>query len=480
MGSSIDPRANISLAQRCAQDSDLARRLLGEDFAFLDRDTAEDLKYDWTFWGRRNQLLNITWAWSVWLICAGRGFGKSRSGAESVRNAVEDHGCRHIALVARTAADCTRVLVKSILAVCAPWNRPKFERSKCQLTWPNGATATYYSAEKPDSLRGPEHDFAWCDEIAAWKYLEESWSNLIMGLRLPSGLCRVVVTTTPRRIPFLRSLIDDSGTLLTKGSTYDNIANLHPNVRRNLLQWKGTSRERQEIFGDIMGDIDGALWQQEPIDANRITWQEQEERRKSSNPLRFRKIVCGVDPALSDSKDADDTGIIVAGLGFDGKTYILGDYTQHRKTADKWATEIVRVCIKHAVNEIYVETNAGRSLISAVIKNAFRNSGKSPHCPRIAELNSTEDKSTRAEPTQALYEIGMVCHVGRFSELEDEMTSWVPRDLENGKVTRSPNRIDALVFAVNGLNPLGGGSVQMGAATRGMDYRAATMPKTIR
>ncbi len=477
MGHSIDNRASESLAQRCAADPELFKAHFGVDFADLDRDAKERLQYDWEFWGRRKQQLNTLWAWTTWVILAGRGFGKTRLGAEAVRRAVEVHGCRRIALVARTSADCTRVMIcgtGGIISVCPPWNRPVFERSKCQLTWPNGAIATYYTADKPDSLRGPEHDFAWCDEIATWRYLEEAYDNLQMGLRIASGLCRTIVTTTPRRIAFLKRLIESDSTLLTKGSTFENIANLHPNIRANLLRIKGTSKERQELYGDLVGDIDGALWTQEVLDEHRHKYYD-----KAGNPQpvpNLRKVVCGVDPATTCSKDADDTGIVVAGLAHNGRTYVLGDYTQSNKakgaTSDKWAVEIVRVCLLHKVNELVVETNAGGDLIAATIRNAFKASGRTPHLPRIVELRSTQDKSTRAEPVQALYQIGMVSHVGRLSALEDEMTSWVPAETK-----KSPNRIDALVFAVNGLNPNSGGKSAAAPASPAYDYAAVTVPK---
>jgi len=463
-----DPRASRSLAEECAANPQHRAKLT----ACLDKKAKQKLLYAWEHWGRRNQILNLVWAWTVWVVCAGRGWGKSRTGAEAVRAAVEQHGCRRIALVARTASDARDVMVEGesgLLAICPPWNRPKYERSKRRLTWPNGAIATCYSADNPNLLRGPQHDFAWCDELAAWRYVEESWDNLFMGLRLRSGCCRVVVTTTPRVIPFLRDLLMSPGTLITEGSTFENLKNLHDSVRAKLLRYKGTSKEQQELYGKMLAEVDGAKWTRAIIDATRIT-------KFDDQPKHYRKVACGLDPMTTKGKDADDFGICVAGLGHDGHTYILGDYTvDGKKGPEEAVAEVVRVCLLHKVNEIATETNAGGDLIEILIRNTFKAKGAQLRIPRIIPLRSEQDKSERADPVVALYNVGMVHHLGRFCELEQEQTTWVP-----GQTKTSPNRIDACVFAVNALNPMHSGTPQMGAATRGLDYRTATMPKTVR
>lgn len=464
MGAYTDERSAASLAVRCARDPLLRARAVQN----LDRLGKERLLWNWDFWGRQNQLLTLVWAWTVWVICAGRGWGKSRTGAEAVRTAVERYGCRRIALVARTAADARDVMVEGesgLLSISPPWNRPRYERSKRRLTWPNGAIATLYSADNPDQLRGPQHDFAWCDELAAWRYVEESWDNLVMGLRLLTGLCRVVVTTTPRPIAFLRQLLEQEGTLVTYGSTFDNLSNLHANVRANLLRYKGTNKEQQELFGRMLTEIEGALIKQSTFDKYRIT-----------DPRlvpKLRMVAMGVDPTLTATKDSDACGIVVGGLGGDGHTYKLEDGTQTKKMPEVWAQEIVRLVLKWGVNVMAVEKNAGRELIELTVRNAFKLQGKAHRLPRIIPLTSTEDKGTRAEPVAVLNNIGMVHHVGHFAELETEWTTWVPNDPKK----KSPNRIDADVFMTNELNPNSGRPGALAPSQPTTDYRKILMPK---
>ena len=466
MGHTYDSRVSRSLAEECQQNPERKLRVLSQ----LGKNAKQKLLYAWEFWGRRNQIMSLAWIWTVWVICAGRGWGKSRTGAEAVRAAVEKHGCRRIALVARTASDARDVMVEGesgLLAICPPWNRPRYERSKRRLTWPNGAIATCYSADNPNLLRGPQHDFAWCDELAAWRYVEESWDNLVMGLRLKTGCCRIVVTTTPRVIPFLIQLLASAGTMITEGSTFDNLKNLHDNVKANLLRYKGTSKEQQELYGKLLGEVDGALWNRATLDKNRIS-------RYDDQPKSYRKVVCGVDPETTKGKDSDDFGICVAGLGHEGHTYVLGDYTvDGTKGPEVAVAEIVRVCLHHKVNEIWVETNAGGLMTELLIRNLFKSLNQSHRIPPIKSFHSgpDEDKSKRAEPVVLLDNCGMVHHLGRFTEMEQEMTTWIP-----GKSRKSPNRIDARVFAVAALNPNHRGNLGGTASTRTTDFKSITMP----
>lgn len=424
--------------------------------------------YNWDHWARFNQILPILQAWAVWLICAGRGWGKSRSGAEAVRYAVEKLGCRRIALVARTASDARDVMVdgeSGLLAICPPHNRPRYEKTKRRLTWPNGAIATLYSAENPDLLRGPQHDFAWCDELAAWRYLEETWDNLVMGLRLTSGPCRIVVTTTPRPIQFLRELMKRPDTLLTNGSTYDNLANLNEVIRSNLLRYKGTEKEKQELFGLLRGNIPGALLNQDKIDENRIS-------RESILGKIWKRVAMGLDPSTTQSKDADDYGIVVAAIGTDDHTYVLGDHTVDSKKhgPEHAAQEIVRWCLYYKVQEIFVETNAGGDLTWILIRNTFKRTlPKGFKVPKITPLRSTEGKTERAEGPQALTNSNYVHHVGHFPDLEQELISYIP-----GKSKKSPGRLDAWTHVVNGLNPVARTSApKISGANSAADYGAA-------
>jgi phage terminase large subunit-like protein len=467
MPRTYDPRLSISLAEECQRNRELKDKIL----TGICPRSKQKLIYSWEFWGRRNQILNLAWAWTVWIICAGRGWGKSRTGAEAVRSAISRHGCRRVALVARTASDARDVMVEGesgLLSICPPWDRPKYERSKRRLTWPNGAIATCYSADNPNLLRGPQHDFAWCDELAAWRYVEESWDNLVMGLRLKTGCCRIVVTTTPRVIPFLAELLRSPGTMITEGSTFDNLKNLHPNVRANLLRYKGTSKEQQELYGKLLGEVDGALWSRVTLDKNRVS-------RFDDQPSEYRKVVCGVDPETTKGKDSDDFGICVAGLAHNGHTYVIGDYTvSGTKGPEVAVAEIVRVCLLHRVNEIWVETNAGGLMTELLIRNLFKSLNQAHRMPPIKSFTSgpDEDKSKRAEPVILLDNCGMVHHLGRFVEMEQEMTTWVP-----GKSRKSPNRIDARVFAVAALNPNSGKPLAQAPSSPLTDYKKIIMPK---
>lgn len=430
-------------------------------------------KFDWSFHARENQILPINLFWAVWLVCAGRGWGKSRAGAEAVRWAIERLGCRRVALVARTASDARDVMVEGesgLLAICPPGKRPKYERSKRRLTWPNGAIATLYSADNPDLLRGPQHDFAWCDELAAWRYVEESWDNLVMGLRLTSGPCRIVVTTTPRVISFLRDLMDRPDTLLTNGSTYENLTNLNEVVKSNLLRYKGSDKEEQELLGILRGSVAGALLKTDTLEQNRVLHRDAQKKI-------WKRVVMGCDPSTTQSKDSDDYGIVVSALGADGHTYTIGDHTvdSTKHGPEKAAEEIVKWSIHYGVTEIVVETNAGGDLVLLMIKNAFREKAPRFQIPKITPLRSTEGKSERAEVAQILVNVGMAHMVGQFSELENELTTWIP-----GKSRKSPNRIDAWVFSVNGLNPtLPPAAAQIAGANTATDYSKILTPKRV-
>ena len=240
----------------------------------------------------------------MWLLLAGRGFGKTRTGAELVRARVAARSARRIALVAPTAADARDVMVEGesgILAISPPWDRPRYEPSKRRLTWPNGAVATLYSADEPERLRGPQHDAAWCDELASWRY-PEAWDMLMFGLRLGTDP-RVVVTTTPRPTKLIRELLADPTVVVTRGTTYENRANLAPDFLEQIVRkYEGTRLGRQELEAEILDDVPGALWSRGVIEA----------ARADSAP-HFVRVVVAIDPAATSGEGADETGIIVAG-----------------------------------------------------------------------------------------------------------------------------------------------------------------------
>lgn len=465
--STKDERCGLSPAQLASRDPSIRKRI-----SALSEKAALALRYSWrTFWARPNQILNLALIWTVWIIQAGRGWGKTRVGAEAVRDAVELYGCRRIALIAPTARDTRDTMVdgeSGIIAVCSPENKPIYLSSKARLVWPNGAQAFMYSGEKPNRIRGPQFDFCWIDELAAMQYPEKVWDNIMFSLRLPSGCCRVVITTTPTRTcKLLKELARAAGTLFTRGSTYDNLANLSANLKANILRYVGTSKEREEIFGEDEGDVDGAYWSAALIDRDRIT-------NPDDVPKKFIKIAIGLDPNTTKSKDADDVGICLGGLGEDGYTYILGEYGDEgsKMGPNEWGLKVAQVCDFHYVNLISLETNAGGDTIKLTILNALGRS-RAKRIPQIKELRSQEDKSTRCEPVVALQNAGMIRFCGSFPRLEGQLTGWVPN---SGR--KSPGALDSFVFLVNALNPSTAPSAAGGNTNQATDFRAVMNPRT--
>ena len=392
-------------------------------------DEVQQLEYDWKFWARPNQLAPEG-DWQYWLLLAGRGYGKTKTGAEWIRERVESGKARRIALVAPTAADARDTMVEGdsgILSVCPPWNRPEYEPSKRRLTWPNGAIALLFSAEEPDRLRGPQHDTAWCDEIAAWKYPEKTWDMLQFGLRLGDDP-RAAITTTPRPIPLVKALLNDESTHVTRGSTYENLSNLASAFIDVIIsRYEGTRLGRQELNAEILDDNPDALWTRQMIEDARIS--------KVPNLLR---IVVGVDPAVTSSDTSADTGIVVAAVDERGEYYVLGDYTIHA-TPKKWAQEIIAAYYKHSADRVIGEVNNGGELVEYTLRTIDPNVS-------YRSVRASRGKQTRAEPISALYEQGKVHHVGSFPALEDQMCDWVPGE------GSSPDRVDALVWALSELS----------------------------
>jgi phage terminase large subunit-like protein len=384
------------------------------------------LLYDWAFWAREKQLPPAG-EWFAWLLMAGRGFGKTRTGAEWVRWKVEQGGARRVALVARTAADARDVMIEGesgILAISPAWFKPVYEPSKRRLTWPNGAMATTYSGDKPDQLRGPQHDAAWCDELAAWRY-PESFDQLLFGLRLGDNP-QLVATTTPRPTRIIRELMGEAGTVITSGTTYENAANLAARTLETFRRkYEGTRLGRQELYAALLEDTPGALWQRGAL----------EELRVMNTPT-MKKIVVAIDPAVSVGEGSAETGIIVAGLGMDGQGYVLEDATVSDSPA-RWAAQAVAVYHKYKANVIVAEANNGGDMVEHTLRTVDRGAA-------IRRVHASRGKATRAEPVAALYEQGRVHHVGAFAELEDQMCTWMPGET-------SPDRMDALVWALTEL-----------------------------
>ncbi len=371
--------------------------------------------------------------WTIWLFDAGRGSGKTRGGSEEVKRRALTSPIR-IALIAATAADCRDVMIEGdsgILSVCArEHERPLYEPSKRRLTWPNGSIATMFSAEEADRLRGPQHHFIWGDEVAAWPKARDVLDMAMFGLRLGKRP-QCLLTTTPRPIPLLRDLIKREGkdVVVTRSTTYANRDNLAPSFFSQIItKYEGTRLGRQELNAELLEDIEGALWSTDMIEASR-------------KPIDFlpdlKRIVVAIDPAVSVSEKSDATGIVVAGVGFDGKGYVLEDLSG-KFSPTEWATRAVAAYKRHRADRIVAEANQGGAMVETTIRAVDRS-------VPIQLVHASRGKVTRAEPVSALYERGRVHHVGCFPELEDEMTSFEPGS------TNSPDRLDALVWGLTEL-----------------------------
>lgn len=373
------------------------------------------------------------------MLRSGRGFGKSRTGSETVLQWVRE-GVKRIALIGQTKADVRDTMIEvnagSIMKVAPPNWMPIYEPSKRRLQWKNGAIAIVYSGDEPDQLRGPEHEKAWVDELAKFKYPLETWDNLEFGLRIGANP-QVICTTTPRPIPIIRKLLAEQSTIDVVGSSYENIDNLSPlYVNRVIKKYENTRLGKQEIHGLILEDTEGALWTREVIEAGRL----------NEIPELFR-VGVGVDPHAT----TGETGIIAAGLGYVGKNreihgYILEDATRGGKP-EEWGSAVVATYNKHAADIIVGEINNGGDMIENTIRNVT--GGKNVN---YTTVRATRGKYTRAEPVSTLYgnpkgsppTLSRIHHVGYFPELEDQMCSYVPGD-------PSPNNMDAAVWILTEL-----------------------------
>lgn len=398
----------------------------------MTRGEAERLLHDWRFWARPNQMAPAG-DWRVWLILAGRGFGKTRTGAEWVKDKVRHVG--RLALVAETAADARDVMVEGesgILATSPKSFKPKYESSKRRLTWPNGAIATTYSAEDPEQLRGPQHGGAWADELAKWRYAQDTWDNLMLGLRL-GDRPRAVVTTTPRPIPLLREMLKDKTVAVTSGSTFENLMNLAPSFRHDVVsRYEGTRLGRQELYAELLDDVPGALWQRGMIEQSRV---------RSAPPLT--RVAVAIDPAVTSGEKSDETGMVVGGVDKFWQGYVLADLSC-RLSPDGWARRALDAYDQYEADIIVAEVNNGGDLVESVLKAAAA-AMKRP-MPPYKKVHASRGKRSRAEPVALLYEQERVHHVGMFPLLEDQMCVFVPDETET-----SPDRVDALVWLITEL-----------------------------
>ncbi len=381
------------------------------------------LRYLWHVHARENQL-PPPGDWLTWLVMAGRGYGKTRTGAEWVRMRVESGEAQRIALVGRTPADARDVMVEGesgILSVFPPNLKPDYEPSKRRITFYTGAVATVYSSENPDQLRGPQQDTAWVDELGTFKH-QEAFDNLQLGLRL--GNPRQIVTTTPRPVRVLRDLLEETDAVVTRGTSYENRANLAPAFYRQVIaRYEGTRRGQQEIEGLLLDEVPGALWTREMI--------------RYAAPPEMRRVVVGVDPSISDGEDAAECGIVVAGEGVDGQFYVLADCSLRGSPA-RWGRAVVDAWLDYGADRVVAEENQGGKMVELTLRTI---EADIPY----RGVHASVGKQARAEPVSALYEQGRVFHATPFTELEDQLCNWVPGEGE------SPDRLDAMVWALTEL-----------------------------
>lgn len=407
--------------------------------ATFNQDERRELWTHWELWGRTEQQ-PPEHDWRTWLVMAGRGFGKTRAGAEWVRAIAEATPEARIALVAASLPEARAVMVEGesgLLAVCPIRLRPVFEPSLRRVQWPNGAQATLYSAGEPESLRGPQHSHAWCDEIAKWDNAAEratrAWDNLRFGLRLGEAP-RVVATTTPRAVPLLRRVLDENGEglTLTRGRTEDNKDNLPGRFLHDIRRQYGHSLlGRQELDGELLEDVEGALWTRALI----------EQCREAEAPSELARIVVAVDPPASSGGDA--CGIVVAGRTPDGSAHVLADASVEKASPERWARAVARAAGLWRADRVVAEANQGGTMVASVLRAA------EVMLP-LKLVHASRGKAARAEPVAALYEAGRVRHAGIFPALEDEMCGLTTGGAYHGP-GRSPDRADALVWALSEL-----------------------------
>lgn len=402
------------------------------------RSLRESLTSSWAAVARPEQL-PPNWEWTTWLVMAGRGFGKTRTGAEWCLEQIRA-GKGRLALVGPTAGDVRDIMVEGesgILACSPSWNRPAYEPSKRRLTWPNGAVATCFSADEPERLRGPQHEAAWGDEVGTWRYAQDAYDNLMFGLRLGKNP-RLVLTTTPRRTKLLKDLLAREGkdVAVTRGRTSDNAANLAPSFLSTITgKYEGTRLGRQELDGEMLEDVPGALWQREWIERDRV-----------DTVPELSRIVVAIDPSVTSGDSSDETGIIVAGRGVSGDGYVLADASD-RMAPHEWAREAVRLYHRFKADRIVAEVNQGGQMVEETIHAV------DPNVPFTA-VHASRGKVTRAEPVSAYYEREKggpkVHHVGAFPQLEDQMCGFTS-DFDRSRAGYSPDRVDALVWALTEL-----------------------------
>ena len=384
-------------------------------------------RYDWLLQARSSQRLPAG-NWKIWLILAGRGFGKTRTGAETIRQWAISGQCRRIALIAQTITEAREVMVEGesgLLNISPLWERVAYEAHTRRLLWHNGAIATLYGAENPEQLRGPQFDGAWIDEFAKFPHPEEVLNQLFLSLRLGKAP-RVLITTTPRPFPLLRRLLQRPDIVVTRGSTFENAQNLPESFLALVRsQFEGTLLGDQELYGEIVDNTD-TLWTHTLLEMHRLT-----------QAPSLMRVVIGVDPALSHHATSDETGIIVVGQDAQGIAYVLADYST-KAPPEEWMQRVGETYRSFRATQVVLETNAGGDLLPALFASVV------PFVT-LKLVRAYKSKWTRAEPIAQFYHQHRVFHVGRFEELEQQMLTYTSQTL------KSPDRMDALVWALETL-----------------------------
>jgi phage terminase large subunit-like protein len=403
-------------------------------------------RHDWSEWALPHQrpprAAQNGEPWRAWLLMGGRGAGKTRAGAEWIRALATGNAdfagppARRIAIIGETLADAREVMIEGesgLLRIHPPHERPVWESSRRRLFWPTtGAEAHAFSADDPEQLRGPQFDAAWCDELGKWRRAETAFDMLQFALRLGPAP-RAVVTTTPRPLPLLKKILADPLTVTSRAGTVANAMNLGPMfLDRVTARYGGTRLGRQELDGELLEDLPGALFPRARIEAARVA--------KERVPA-LRRIVVAVDPPASSREGADACGIVAVGLGADDFLYVLADESAARLSPLEWASLAIALYRKLEADRIVVEVNQGGEMARAVLSEVDAS-------VPVTDVRATRGKVLRAEPVAALYEQGRVKHAGAFRELEDEMASFGGDGLSEG---RSPDRLDALVWAITAL-----------------------------
>lgn len=427
----FDPKAfeqwSPAAQEKALERINLLRDNRWKPFYCLEPTCNGTLHGDWTWsHARQDQRPPAGTDWTYWLSIAGRGAGKTESGSRYTNKIVEK--VPRVILIAPTAHDMRETMIEGpsgILETARPGQRPEYEPSKKRLTWPNGARGLLFSSEEPERLRGPQAYFAWLDEFAIYPDMEGLWDNLLFGLRLGKRP-HALITTTPKPRPLLKELIGDPDSRISRATTYDNMHNLAPTfVQKIIKKYEGTRVGRQELYAEMLTDVEGALW----------SWDLIEQARIDEAP-EMDRIVVAVDPAGSANKKSDETGIVVVGYA-SGMSYVLADESG-RYSPHGWATVVKNLYNKFMADAVVVEKNYGGDMV----RHTLTTSGVDA---RIIEIHARRGKVLRAEPVVSLYEQNKVFHIPGLNALEDELTSWIPFE------GPSPNRLDAMVYGISNV-----------------------------